>query len=46
MTEDFQYRLKKTYLKLLKACVKGNLKKQKKLEQKLMMLELQKRGKI
>lgn len=43
---DFQYKLKKTYFKLLKACVKGNVKKQNKLRQKLIELELKRTGKI
>ena len=43
---DFQYKLKKTYFKLLKACLKGNKKKQNKFKQKLIELELRRTGKI
>ena len=44
--EKIRYKLKKTYFKMLKACLKGDEEKQRKLEQKLIKLELKKTGKI
>ena len=40
MTEVISYQMKKAYFKLIKACLKGNKKKQHKWEQKLIELEL------
>lgn len=48
MTETITYQLKKAYFKLIKACLKGNVKKQKKWDKKIIALELdrKKTGKL
>lgn len=40
MSEAITYQMKKAYFKLIKSCLKGNVKKQRKWEQKLIELEL------
>lgn len=43
---EISYKMKKAYFKLIRACLKGNKKKQHKWEQKLIELELKRTGKI